>query len=227
MVKTLDIDFEDDKILGNLHINKNSDILIILCHGYGDDKEQPVLKKIAEMLSKKYNVYRFTFTDRASPDLPTERDNIKVVVSNFRNKFKKIILLGASLGGLSTILSIGSVEDIDKLILINPFVYLFKKVAPNFRKVINLMLISYPFIKKSRDNINFYFKNFNPKSITIPTLFIVAENDKIVSSIHGKTLYQQIKSPNKKIFFDDNFDHGMNLREYQEKAVNIINNWLG
>lgn len=226
MVKDINVRFGDQRILGHLHLNKKSKILIILCHGYGDTKDEPVLKRIAELLSKKHTVYRFTFTDRTDPDLKTERDNIETITRYFGKDYKNIVLLGASLGGLSTLLSVNSIKGIKKLILINPFAYFFKRVAPKFRRIINSMFILYPFVKKFRANINYYFKNFNPRSITIPVLLIVAENDKVVNSIHGKTLYKDIGSKDKQIFLDNDFDHGMNRPEYQEKAVNIINNWL-
>ncbi|VVA43323.1 conserved hypothetical protein [Candidatus Roizmanbacteria bacterium] len=227
MVKKVSIPFQSNlKIDGNLHINKKSTTLIIICHGYQNSKDEPVIKRIANLLDNNFNVFRFTFTDRLKPFLPEEKQNISVIVNYFSTSYKEIVLLGASLGGLSVLLSINNNLQINKLILINPFVYFFKKVAWRFRKMLILMLISYPFVKIIRDNLDFYFKSLKPSSITIPALLIVASNDAKVSLIHGKTLYSQLGSKQKKLILDENIDHGLNKEIYIKQVVNYIIDWL-
>ncbi|MEK7597531.1 MAG: prolyl oligopeptidase family serine peptidase [Patescibacteria group bacterium] len=227
MVKKVSIPFQSNlKIDGNLHINKKSTTLIIICHGYQDSKDEPVIKRIANLLDNNFNVFRFTFTDRLKPFLPEEKQNISVIVNYFSTSYKEIVLLGASLGGLSVLLSINNNLQINKLILINPFVYFFKKVAWRFRKMLITMLFLYPFAKNVRDNINFYFNNIDPKLIVVPTLLIVAEKDEKVSSIHGETLYKQLGSKQKKMILDENIDHGLNKEIYIKQVVNYIIDWL-
>lgn len=227
MIKKVAIPFQTGaKIEGDLHENKKSGTLIIICHGYQDSKDEPVIKRIAELLENNFNVFRFSFTDREKPFLPAEKENILTIVNYFSDKYKEIVLLGASLGGLSVLLSIDNSLKINKLIFINPFVYFFKKVAWRFRKMLILMLISYPFIKIIRDNLDFYFKSLKPSSIIIPVLLIVASNDTKVSSIHGKTLYNQLGSKQKKLILDENIDHGLNKKIYIKQVVNYIIDWL-
>jgi len=227
MLKKINIPFQDDlKIIGDLHINKESRTLIILCHGYKDTKNEHAIRRIAELLENNFNVYRFNFTDREKPFLPVEKENILAIVNYFSDKYKEIVLLGSSLGGLSVLLSIDNSLKINKLIFINPFVYFFKKVAWRFRKMLILMLISYPFVKIIRDNLDFYFKSLKPSSITIPALLIVASNDAKVSSIHGKTLYSQLGSKQKRLILDENIDHGLNKEIYIKQVVNYIIDWL-
>ncbi|EKE14498.1 MAG: hypothetical protein ACD_12C00473G0003 [uncultured bacterium] len=227
MSKKISVPFKQNlKIEGDLHINKKSNTLIIICHGYKDTKDEPVIKRIAELLENNFNVFRFTFTDREKPFLPIEKENILAIVNYFSDKYKEIVLLGASLGGLSVLLSIDNSLKINKLIFINPFVYFFKKVAWRFRKMLILILISYPFVKIIRDNLDFYFKSLKPSSITIPALFIVASNDAKVSSIHGKTLFSQLGSKQKKLILDENIDHGLNKEIYIKQVANYIIDWL-
>ena len=177
-------------------------------------------------MKNNFNVFRFSFTDREKPFLPVEKENILAIVNYFSDKYKEIVLLGASLGGLSVLLSIDNSLKINKLIFINPFVYYFKKVAWRFRKILISMLVFYPFVKTIRENLNFYFKSFKPGLITIPTLLIVASKDEKVSPIHGQTLYNQLRSKQKKLILDDNIDHGLNKEIYLKNVTDYIIDWL-
>ncbi len=227
MIKKIIIPFQQNlKIEGDLHVNKKSKTLIIICHGYKDSKDEPVIKRIAELLENNFNVFRFNFTDKDDPFLPIEKENISTIVDYFSHSYKEIILLGASLGGLSVLLSIKDNLRVNKLIFVNPFVYLFKKVAWRFRKMLISMIIFYPFVKIIRENLNFYFKSLKPELITIPTLLIVALKDEKVSSIHGKTLYKQLGSKQKKLILDENIDHGLNKEIYIKYVADYIIDWL-
>jgi len=192
MNKQLSIPYNNKKIKGHLHLNSHSNILIIICHGFGDSKDTPEIKRVTELLNNNFNIFRFTFTDSRDPYLPEEKLNIDTVVEYFSKNYQKIVLLGVSLGGLSAALGVVNNKKINKLVLVNPFAFFHNKVAWRFRKKIIGMFLAYPFVKKIRDNLNFYFKNFKPKSIMIPTLIIVAQNDQKVNAIHGKKLFKMI-----------------------------------
>lgn len=226
MVKQFLIPYNKKRIKGNLHLNKNSRDLIIICHGFGDSKDTPGIKKVAELLNSKFNVFRFTFTDQQDPYLPEEKSNIDSIVNYFSKKYKKIILLGVSLGGLSAILGVINNREIGKLILVNPFAFFHNKVAWRFRKKIIGMFLAYPFVKKVRENLNFYFKNFKPKSIIIPTLLIVAKNDQKVDSAHGSKLFKMIGSLDKQFILDERIDHGLTKESYKNTVTEYISNWL-
>jgi len=226
MIKNIFIPFENTQITGNLHINKGSKTLVIMCHGFGDTKDEPNVKRVAELLDENFNVFRFTFTDHKDPYLPEEKLNIDVVVKYFYRKYEEIVLLGVSLGGLSATLGVLNNKKINKLILVNPFAFFHNKVAWRFRKKIIGMFFAYFFVKKIRDNLNFYFRNFKPQSITIPALLIVAKNDQKVDSIHGKKLYKMIGYIEKKLIIDKEIDHGLTKESYKKTVTGYINNWL-
>ena len=213
-------------IYGDLHVNQKSSTLIILCHGFQDSKDTFAIKRLAEILENEFNVYRFTFTDRENPYLPVEEENIALVIKKFRSSFKRIVIVGASLGGLSVFLTATGNLPIDKLILINPFVYLHKKVIWKFRRMILSMFILYPFVKKIRDNLNYYYQKFHPGRISMRVLFIVAGNDEIVSPDHGKILFQQIGSKNKQLIIDDVVDHGLSKESFRKRIADDVTNWL-
>ncbi len=227
MIKKVNIPFGEKSVIhGDLHMNKNSRKLVILCHGFKDSKDSPSIKRLAGILGKKFNVYRFTFTDRENPFLPEEADNISLVLEKFRPLYKEIIIVGASLGGLSVFLNIPKNPMVDRLILINPFIFLFKRVNWKFTKMIIGLLLLYPFSIKVRENINYYFKKLRPELVKIPTLVLTAKNDKIVSPVHGQVIYNQIKSTNKKIIMDDIVDHGLTKDYYRQRISKYVINWI-
>ena len=61
-MKDILIPFEKDvKIMGTLHSPKYSPTLLILCHGFTDNKDVYGIKRLAELLENHANVFRFTF----------------------------------------------------------------------------------------------------------------------------------------------------------------------
>ena len=226
MTKEIRIPFGKKGVLvGDLHVSPGSPDLLILCHGFTDTKDVYGIKRLAELLEKNINVYRFTFTDK-EPDLAEESQNLQVVTEYFSSQYSSIVVAGHSLGGLSALLSTFNNKRINKLILVNPFVYIFKKIAWRFRKVLVASSLLYPFVERVRTNFSFYFKTFKPNKLLIPTLIIVGTNDSIVHSIHGQTLYTQLGSAIKKLVIDTDIDHGLTTELYLTKVTDYIINWL-
>jgi alpha-beta hydrolase superfamily lysophospholipase len=226
MIKEIQIPFEKNKnIVGDLHVQKNSTSLLILCHGFTDNKDVYGIKRLAELLEKSINVFRFTFTDK-EPDLTVESKNLLKVSKYFSEQYKTIVVAGHSLGGLSALLSTFNNSRINKLVLINPFVYYFKKVVWRFRKILLIGSILFPFSHRMRTNLTFYFKTLKPGQIKLPTLIIVGEKDQIVSPIHGKTLYKEIGAAQKKLIIDDEIDHGLTNEHYLQVVADFIISWL-
>lgn len=226
MTKEIRIPFGKEGVLvGDLHVSPGSPDLLILCHGFTDTKDVYGIKRLAELLEKHINVYRFTFTDK-EPDLAEESQNLQSVTDFFSLQYKSIVVAGHSLGGLSALLSTFNNKRIDKLILINPFVYIFKKIAWRFRKVLIASSLLYPFIERVRTNFSFYFKTFKPQKLMTPTLIIVGTNDSLVHPMHGQTLYNQIGSATKKLVMDTDIDHGLTTEHHLQKVTDHIINWL-
>ncbi len=226
MVKSVLIPYQNKGIVGNLHVNNKSSKLIIICHGFGDSKDEPGIVRVTELLSNFFNVFRFTFTDYKDPYLPEEKLNIDTVVEYFSKKYKEIVLLGVSLGGLSATIGTTNNKYVNTLVLVNPFAYFHNKVAWRFRKIIIGMFLTYPFIKKVRNNLNFYFRSFKPNLITIPTLVIIAKNDQKVDAMHGKKMFKKLNSSKKKLIIDEKIDHGLTKDIYKQTVTEYISNWL-
>lgn len=225
MDSDISIPFNSTHIQGTLHTSRKSETLIIICHGYTDTKDVPGIKKLSESLSTKYDVFRFTFTDGV-PHLPTQSKNILTVLDAFRNRYKKIYVLGHSLGGLSVLLSTTHGCKCDGLILINPLVDIKKHIAWKYRRILILGLLSYPFVARIRENVHYYFRNLKPKKIAIPILIIVAKNDNILDSSHGIGLYSLVSSHRKKLIIGDHMSHGLDTQDAIRYVTHAITDWI-
>src|SRR3989344_5403349 len=94
-----------NKLVGLLNIGTNEDIIII-CNGYDTTKEFAPIKLLAKGLNKAgYHVFRFDFSGTGESEgikkvfLSQQADDLNSVVDYFTD-YKKIILLGGSLGAL-------------------------------------------------------------------------------------------------------------------------------
>ena len=134
--------------------------------------------------------------------------------------------MGISLGGLSSLLGTISGQNIDKLILLNPFVYLHRWIAWKYRKTLLLSILFAPVLKRLRDTLIFYRTNLRPQDLLVPTLLIVSTHDEIVSPSHGKTLFAHIGSSQKKMILDNEIDHGLSKEKYLKKVAAYITSWI-
>lgn len=225
MTTELSIPFESSFISGTLHSPLKSDTLVIICHGYTDNKDTPGIIKMAETISIQFAVFRFTFTDFI-PHLPTQSKNIQTILNFFKNKYKKIVIVGHSLGGLSVLLSAHQIPRCNGIILINPLVDIKKRIAWKYRKVLLLGIISSPFVKRIRENIQYYFTHLKPQQIHIPTQIIVAKKDSILDPQHGISLYHALASVSKELVVGDNLSHGLDSDENLNFVTSVIINWI-
>lgn len=226
MTSDLSIPFDQQTyIKGTLHSPSQSDTLVIICHGYTDTKDALGIKKLAKFISPRYDVFRFTFSDTV-PHLPTQSKNIQTLLDFFIQKYKKVYVVGHSLGGLSTLLSASQIKHCDGFILINPLIDIRKHVSWKYRKILLLGLLSYPFVKKMRENVDFYFKNLRPETITIPTLVIVAKNDNILDPNHGIELYMSLGKIHKDLVIGPGLTHGLDTDENITFIATTIINWI-
>lgn len=226
MVRDVSIPFHSAHIDATIHTDIPSSTLIVVCHGFTDSKETVGILEISKLLAKHAHVLRFTFTDAKSPHLPTEIDNVRAITDYYRDVYTKIVVVGHSLGGLTAITSTTHNTDIDALVVINPFVDLYKKIAWQFRKVLILGALSLPFSKRMRDNYHAMLTYVKPESISIPTLVIVAHNDQLVEPAHGMDFYSRLRSSNKKLIVDDVVEHGLHTESHRKRVVAYIINWI-
>lgn len=214
-------------INGILHKNGN-DILIITVHGFKDNMDVYAVKQLSILLSQYYSVFRFTFPDvEKSTDnfnLIEEVDYLNEVISYFSKKYKKIILVGGSLGAL--VCSIASIENnnVNGLISLNGMTY-FWGLSRKYFRYLALILLTFPINGPYAKMYKYYLKSFKPEKITANTLIITSKKDEIINHKQSLKFFSLLKS-NKKIEILSESDHGLTKIKYVNEVSDLIVNWL-
>ncbi|MDV7694826.1 hypothetical protein A7K95_00170 [Pediococcus parvulus] len=127
VIKDLSVPSSKGQIKGRLYLHdkKQKNPLIILAHGLGDSMES-VEGYAQTFFENGYDTYLFNFiggsmlNDMTKMSIFTEKDDLNVVVDYFSNKKRKLILFGASQGGVVASLVASLRNDITALILLYP-----------------------------------------------------------------------------------------------------------
>ncbi|MEK7634000.1 MAG: alpha/beta family hydrolase [Patescibacteria group bacterium] len=214
-------------ISGILHQNE-TDTLIILVHGFKDNMNLFAYKQLSISLSKHYSVFRFTF-----PDVETNTDNFNLidevgylneVILYFSKKYKKIILVGGSLGALVCSITAADNKKFDGLITLNGFSY-FWGINKKFNKYLALILLTFPFNGPYAKMYKYYKKHFIPEKISVETLVITSEKDEMINYKQSLKFFSSLTT-NKKIEILKDADHGLTKIQYVNDVSKLIVNWL-
>jgi len=196
--------------------------VVILAHGWLMTKNAKAFTKMAKDFSKYYDVIvidfrghgkssgKYTFGSKEIKDL-------KPVIDYAHSKYKKIYLVGFSLGSLISVDYCSKYKNVDKLILVSS--------PTDFNKIENNMLSPNAFIPTLKKfewerwtSIRFgniYDKKIKPideiSKIKIPIMFIAGEKDPIIKVWHNKELYKKSKSKNKDFFILKNGKHAEDI----------------
>lgn len=119
---------QQENIRGLLQEN-NKSIVVILCHGFGTDKDSPKIVALSDRLSiNKLSTIRFDFyghgeSDGRFEDITLSRavENVLSVIKYAKDQgYKTIYLVGSSFGGAASILAAAQSIDVARLALISP-----------------------------------------------------------------------------------------------------------
>ncbi len=203
------------KIAFNLYSN-NREECVLICPGWFMTKDSKPFDDMAEEFSKTFDTavmdFRghgrsrgvYTFTSNEIKDL-------EAVIKYLRPKYKKLYLIGFSLGGaLGIIYSASKNEDVDKLIAVS---------APaEFWKIENRMWHPdawIPTLFKKFDFVRWltiragspFGKKVKPievvKNIKCPTLFIAGSKDPTVLPWHTEKLFKEASCPKRYELFQN------------------------
>lgn len=196
--------------------------IIILVHGYGGDKSENGLFDLTagELFSEKFSVLQFDFRGCGESDNSFLRmdyllDDLNCVINYVKTKkFRKVGLLGYSLGGLLSIKALS--ENVNSLVLWSPLtnsINLKKRYSicqwNELEK--NGFLVLEKF-KKNRSQIVVHkslveeLNNINQKellhNVKTPTLFVHGEKDDIISVDESKNAVDMIQNNSKLIIVE-------------------------
>ncbi len=226
------IHIPNKQVDGILHKTPQRDKLCIIVHGFEGSKDDFVIRELAFELQKNgISSFRPDLVKKTNKngfdsfDLVNEVQSLHACISYFRKEYKQVILIGGSMGGLVSLLSALDNKHISRIILINPFLYLFGNVAWKYRKLLLLALLSCPFNKRVRSTFSYYATRFHPQHLSIPTLIICSKADNTVHYTQSITFSKQLKT-SYNLIIDNYMDHALTKKRYITTAVSHIVQWL-
>lgn len=219
------------------HFDSNNEHVLIIANGWTMSKDSKFIAEMANLFAKTFDVISFDFRGHGKSSgiytfTSKEPEDLKSVVSYAKNIYKKIYLIGFSLGGAISIIHSANTENIDRLIIVS---------APHsFAKIKNFMWIK-DFIKNPFKKYEFRIcKKLRPSPINlkkikpidivhkikIPTLFIVGDLDTIIHPNDTKSLFSKAKCEKKFELFE-NCNHAEDLlHQEKKKLINTCEKWL-
>jgi len=226
MEQKIIINSKKQKLIGLLRKNE-SQTLFIICHGFQGSKDDYCIKELAlKLYLKNYSTFRFSFSEHGEFNIVQEVEDLNAVVNYFTQQFTSIILVGGSLGALITSITAIKNNKVSKLITINGFFYPFFGIAWRYYRLILIALLSFPFLKTIRNISRFYFDNFKPNKIKVPTLIIYGNQDRILNPNHQSRKFFSNLITAKEIKQIDSIDHDLSKKEYVQVTVEEIVKWL-
>jgi len=203
VVKMLTADGEE--IAANLY-KTGHDKVIILSHGFYNNKDAYLFKKIAEFLARDFDVISFDFRGHGkSTGLYTwttkEAEDLRAVVDKAHKMgYQKIGVIGFSLGAATALVEASRDPNIDSIITVSA-PYDFWKMDFHFweKKALDDLMLNLgpkgegkgirpgsPFESKTRP-IDIVDK------VSVPILFLHGEEDWIIKPDHSEKLYAKAK----------------------------------
>lgn len=223
--------------IGINHYQTNHDEVLIMVHGWFMTKDSKLFTEMAEIFSNRFDVISmdcrghgkssgfYTFSAKETEDL-------KTVIDFAKKKYKKIYLIGFSLGG-GLVLIHGALEkNVDKIITVSAH-HSFEKIENHMWKKEAWL----PTIKKMELKRWFSVrpslvirKKIKPidivDKIEVPTLFVAGKHDPTVRAWHTKKLFKKAKCKKQFELFE-NGKHAEDLfMDEPQRFMNTCINFL-
>lgn len=196
--------------------------VVVIAHGWLMTKNSQSFTKIATEFSKHYDVIVLDFRGHGKSKGKysfgsKELNDLKPIIDIAHKKYKKIYLMGFSLGSLISVDYCSKYQNVDKLILVS--------CPTNFKKIENNVLSPNAFVPTLK---KFEFERWTSirmgringekikpideiSKIKIPILFIAGNKDPIIYSWHNDDLYKTANIKNKRVFVFKNGKHAEDL----------------
>ena len=231
-IKEFTLITEDGVTISVSHFLYGQPNVCILAHGFMGSKHRPYIKTLSERLSKCWDIITFDFRGHgASGGVFNGLDelyDIKAVVDYAKNSgYKKVVVVGFSLGGIEGIYEAAKFHNIDALITVSTPAnaeiikskakWLFWLVTNRFGRI-----VLQPWVRL--DNVPQL-----PKPVTvieqvspIPLLIIQGTEDILVDIEQAEMLYEKAKEP-KELVIIEGMKHPPKLTE---EFYYTVERWL-
>lgn len=201
----------DKQVIALSHYRNDKPKVIVLAHGFYNNKDAYLFKKIAQEIAVEYDVVSFDFRGHGkSGGLFTwtarEINDLTVVLEYVKQeKYSRTGLMGFSLGAAISIVAAAKDRAINSLIVVSA-PYDFWQINMHFWEPEMLNDLKLNLGMKGKGKFirpgNVFLKkpkpiNFVADIAPTPVLFIHGANDWIVKPLHSQKLYEAAQEPKK------------------------------
>lgn len=236
-IKKLNLRTQDGIKIAINHHHTGHDEVLILAHGWFMTKDSKYFSDLANVFSENFDVISMDFRGHGKSSgvytfTSKEPYDMKAVVEYAKEHYKKVYLMGFSLGGALVLIHGAKEKNIDKIIAVSAphsFIkienHIWKKAAwiPTLKKFEFKRWIS---IRPSL----IIGKKIRPidiiDQIDSPILFIAGEKDVTVRAWHTMSLYRRAKCKKHfELFEDCNHAEDIFIKE-RKKFIHLCTDWL-
>jgi len=231
-----------NRLCGMLSLTRDSKTIIILCHGFTSSKDGRTFRILEEKINTHdIATFRFDFFGHGESDGKFEDITVSEAVDDIlraidfvkSRSYTRIGLVGSSFGGMASIVAAGESEDLFVLALKAPVSdYLGKIIAQDNRYPLqewkekgymyhkgNLRL-NYSFFEDAQQVNGFMAAD----KITVPTLIVHGDMDRIVPIEQSKKITAMIKDCRLKII--KGCDHQFTETTHYDEMIDSISRFV-
>ena len=238
-METKSILTEDKQKIFYDHYKNGHSRLVVIAHGFFNSKDAFLLKELGNELQDNYDIVILDFRGHGQSGglfywTTKEYTDLISVLEDIRRDYKKIGLIGFSLGAATSIIAASKVDWIDSIIAVSAPTE-FEKIEYHFWDLDVENDILYNLIGDGRMGKGvrpgpFWLKKDKPihcvAKVKAPILFLHGESDWLIKPSHSQELYERAKSK-KSISIIKNGPHAEYLiRKNKEETLKLITNWF-
>ncbi len=221
------------------HYAQSREDLVIIAHGFFNSKDSVLLKDLGQALLPKRDVILMDFRGHGKSQglfywTAKEHLDLLAVLDAVENDYRRIAVIGFSLGAATTIITAVKTKRIGSVIAVSSPVS-FEKIEFHFWDLDVENDIFYNLTGQGHRGKGvrpgpFWLKKERPievvDQITCPILFLHGEADWVIRPWHSQALFDKARSP-KEIAILKNGPHAEYLvRKNKSETVGHIRDWL-
>lgn len=214
--------------------------LMIIAHGFFNSKDAVLLKELGQALADQFDILIMDFRGHGKSGglfywTSKEYLDLQAVLEYAKSSYKKIGVIGFSLGAATSIIVASEVEGIDTVISISAPTE-FEKIEYHFWDLdlendIFYNLIGGGRIGKGVRPGPFWFKKDKPiqrvERIKCPIFYIHGEADWLIKPWHSEELYKKTRTKKRLSIIKDGPHAEYLIRKNKQETIDLIRDWLG